>query len=147
VVIYAYDHHVRLLSPEPLVLDKPKSTRGEEPTLLCNQVATSTDLFGQGVYQGLTDDGRCQSVMLWTDIQSCRVYHWFEGRNMRPKRIRETPHFGETSGQHTVESDIRERMSRFNLWTRLARSLPISRSQTFSNGRNTALKCTVLRQG
>jgi hypothetical protein len=38
VVIYAYNHHVRLLSPEPLVVDKPQSTRVEEPTLLCNHV-------------------------------------------------------------------------------------------------------------
>jgi hypothetical protein len=27
VVIHAYNHHVRLLSPEPLVFDKPQSTR------------------------------------------------------------------------------------------------------------------------
>jgi hypothetical protein len=33
-----YYHHVRLLSPEPLVVNKPQSTRVEEPTLLCNQV-------------------------------------------------------------------------------------------------------------
>jgi len=38
VVIYAYNHHVRLLSLEPMVVDKPQSTRVEEPTLLCNQV-------------------------------------------------------------------------------------------------------------
>src|SRR5438132_12918744 len=38
VVIYAYNHHVRLLSPEPAVVDKPQSTRVEEPTLLCNQL-------------------------------------------------------------------------------------------------------------
>jgi hypothetical protein len=39
VVIYAYKYHVRLLSPEPAVVDKPQSTRvEEEPTLLCNQV-------------------------------------------------------------------------------------------------------------
>ena len=38
VVIYAYNHHVRLLSPEPMVVNKPQSTRVEEPTLLCNQV-------------------------------------------------------------------------------------------------------------
>jgi dipeptidyl aminopeptidase/acylaminoacyl peptidase len=29
VVIHAYNHHVRLLSPKPLVVDKPKSTRVE----------------------------------------------------------------------------------------------------------------------
>jgi hypothetical protein len=29
MVIYAYNHHVRLLSPEPLVIDKPQSTRVE----------------------------------------------------------------------------------------------------------------------
>jgi putative transposase len=34
VVIYAYNHHVRLLSPEPEVVDKPQSTRVKEPTLL-----------------------------------------------------------------------------------------------------------------
>jgi hypothetical protein len=38
VVIYAYNHHVRLLSPEPMVVEQPQSTRVEEPTLLCNQV-------------------------------------------------------------------------------------------------------------
>ena len=38
VVIYAYQHHVRLLSPEPVVVKQPKFTRVEEPTLLCNQV-------------------------------------------------------------------------------------------------------------
>jgi hypothetical protein len=27
VVIYAYNHHVRLLSPKPAVVDKPQSTR------------------------------------------------------------------------------------------------------------------------
>jgi hypothetical protein len=42
VVIYAYQHHVRLLSPEPMVVDKPQSTRVEEPTLLCNQVGPGT---------------------------------------------------------------------------------------------------------
>ena len=29
-------------SPEPMVVDKPKSTRVEEPTLLWNQVSTAT---------------------------------------------------------------------------------------------------------
>jgi hypothetical protein len=38
VVIYAYNHHVRLLSPEPAVVKQPQFTRVEEPTLLCNQV-------------------------------------------------------------------------------------------------------------
>ena len=38
VVIYACNQHVRLLSPEPVVFDKPKSTRVGEPTLLCNQI-------------------------------------------------------------------------------------------------------------
>ena len=38
VVIYAYNHHVRLLSPEPMVVKQPKFTRVEEPTLLCNHL-------------------------------------------------------------------------------------------------------------
>src|SRR4030095_10266080 len=38
VVIYAYNHHVRLLSPEPMVVKQPQFTRVEEPTLLCNHV-------------------------------------------------------------------------------------------------------------
>ncbi|MGB7730129.1 MAG: hypothetical protein WBL50_19020, partial [Candidatus Acidiferrum sp.] len=42
--IYAYNHHVRLLSPEPEVVKQPQFTRVEEPTLLCNQVLTSTRL-------------------------------------------------------------------------------------------------------
>ena len=33
VVIYAYKHHVRLLSPEPMVVKQPQFTRAEEPTL------------------------------------------------------------------------------------------------------------------
>jgi len=41
VVIYAYQQHVRLLSPEPVVVKPPQSTRVKEPTLLCNQMATS----------------------------------------------------------------------------------------------------------
>jgi hypothetical protein len=39
-VIYAYQHHVRLLSPEPEVVKQPQFTRDKEPTLLCNQVPT-----------------------------------------------------------------------------------------------------------
>jgi hypothetical protein len=39
VVIYAYNHHVWRRSPEPMVVDKPQSTRGEEPTLLGNHLA------------------------------------------------------------------------------------------------------------
>jgi len=38
VIIYAYNDHVWLLSPEPLVVKQPKFTRVEDPTLLCNQV-------------------------------------------------------------------------------------------------------------
>ena len=34
VVIYAYNHHVRLLSPEPLVVNTHSLLRSEEPTLL-----------------------------------------------------------------------------------------------------------------
>jgi hypothetical protein len=33
--------HVRLLPPEPLVVEQPQSTRVEEPTLLCNQVKSA----------------------------------------------------------------------------------------------------------
>jgi len=40
VIIYAYNHHVRLPSPEPAVVRQPQATRVEEPTLLCNQVTT-----------------------------------------------------------------------------------------------------------
>jgi len=36
VIIHAYNHHVRLLAPEPLVVRQPKLTRVKEPTLLCN---------------------------------------------------------------------------------------------------------------
>jgi hypothetical protein len=36
VVIYAHNHHVWLLFPEPAVVEQPQSTRVEEPTLLCN---------------------------------------------------------------------------------------------------------------
>jgi hypothetical protein len=42
MVIYAYNHHVRLLSPEPAVVKQPQFTRVEEPTLLCNHVAPNT---------------------------------------------------------------------------------------------------------
>jgi hypothetical protein len=40
MVIYAYNHTARLLSPEPLVVE-PQSTRVEE-TFLCNQVPSMT---------------------------------------------------------------------------------------------------------
>jgi hypothetical protein len=34
VIIYAYNDHVWLLSPEPVVVKQPKFTRVEEPALL-----------------------------------------------------------------------------------------------------------------
>jgi len=48
-------------------------------------------------------------VMLRTDIRSCRVYHWFESRNMRPKRIRETPHRRKRHSQGDVEIQFMEK--------------------------------------
>src|ERR1700688_5022468 len=54
--IYPYNHHVRLLSPEPLVVDKPQSTRVEEPTLLCNHVFFAWILLLRyRVYQAYAD--------------------------------------------------------------------------------------------
>src|SRR5205814_9355811 len=47
LVIYAYNHHVRLLSPEPAVVEQPQFTRVEEPTLLCNHVARTVQ--GRGL--------------------------------------------------------------------------------------------------
>jgi hypothetical protein len=47
VVIYAYNHHVRLLSPEPAVVESPQSTRVEEPTLLCNHMGYTFSLLGR----------------------------------------------------------------------------------------------------
>src|SRR3981081_4642530 len=53
VVIYAYNHHVRLLSPEPEVVDKPQSTRVEEPTLLCNHlISISRNAYQDVVFAG-----------------------------------------------------------------------------------------------
>jgi hypothetical protein len=37
VIIHAYNHHVRVLSPEPLVIDKPNSTRAEERSFRSDQ--------------------------------------------------------------------------------------------------------------
>jgi hypothetical protein len=34
VIIYAYDQHVWLLSPEPMVIDKPQSTRVEGASIV-----------------------------------------------------------------------------------------------------------------
>jgi hypothetical protein len=52
VVIYAYNHHVRLLSPEPMVVKQPQFTRVEEPTLLCNHVVLAKfHLYDNGVRQ------------------------------------------------------------------------------------------------
>jgi len=45
-----YNHHVRLLSPEPAVVDKPQSTWVEEPTLLCNHLAPSIPIAAIGIY-------------------------------------------------------------------------------------------------
>ena len=50
--IYAYQHHVRLLPSEPVVVMQPQSTRSREPTLLCNQVpCTQINLGDNPVYQ------------------------------------------------------------------------------------------------
>jgi len=53
VIIHAYNDHVRLLSPEPMVVKQPQLTRVEEPTLLCNQVRTGTDLSGYPTHREL----------------------------------------------------------------------------------------------
>jgi len=55
VVIYAYQHHVRLLSPEPEVVKQPQSTRVKEPTLLCNQVIRGRNI---GFHAGILDKER-----------------------------------------------------------------------------------------
>jgi hypothetical protein len=47
VVIYAYEHHLRLLSPEPVVVKQPKFTRVEEPTLLWNHLLGQVQFFLQ----------------------------------------------------------------------------------------------------
>jgi hypothetical protein len=44
VIIHAYNHHVRLLSPEPLVSTNHSLPGAEEPALLCNQVGTESNL-------------------------------------------------------------------------------------------------------
>jgi hypothetical protein len=36
VIIHAYNDHVRLLSPEPLVVNNHSLLGAKEPTLLCN---------------------------------------------------------------------------------------------------------------
>ena len=53
VVIYAYNRHVRLLSPEPAVVDKLQSTRVDEPTLLCNHLGIGSHFRGKAVYRDL----------------------------------------------------------------------------------------------
>ena len=44
VIIYAYNDHVRLLSPEPEVVKQPQFTRSRESALLCNQLRTGLRL-------------------------------------------------------------------------------------------------------
>jgi hypothetical protein len=43
VIIHAYNDHVRLLSPEPMVIDKPSLLGSKEPALLCNHLTSTLD--------------------------------------------------------------------------------------------------------
>src|SRR5262249_27237898 len=56
VIIYAYNQHVRLLPPEPVVVKQPKFTRVEEPTLLCNQYEFPPIPFSYLEGQGATQN-------------------------------------------------------------------------------------------
>jgi hypothetical protein len=55
VVLYAYPHHVRLLSPEPVVVTQPQSTRVDEPILLCNHLGTVTHCDGNALIKTYSD--------------------------------------------------------------------------------------------
>jgi|ERR1700722_596048 len=48
MIIHAYNHHVRLLSPEPLVVNNHSLLGSKEPALLCNHYGrvTSTRVLG-----------------------------------------------------------------------------------------------------
>lgn len=43
VIIYAYNQHVRLLPPEPLIVGQPKSTRIKEPAVLIRHFSPEAD--------------------------------------------------------------------------------------------------------
>ena len=53
VIIHAYNDQVRLLSPEPLVIDNHSLIGSKEPTLLCNHVGTRPDGCGLATLQDL----------------------------------------------------------------------------------------------
>src|ERR1700719_488983 len=92
MIIYAYQHHVRLLSPEPVVVTQPQSTRVEEPTLLCNQsdrrevsdrtmvgTAQPLCLFASG-----TEGRRYESTMNLGRRKNHRVSSHYLGWTARP---------------------------------------------------------------
>jgi len=62
VVIYAYNHHVRLLSPEPVVVKQPQFTRVEEPTLLCNQLHSGSNSDNGPPVDPLLLESKCASA-------------------------------------------------------------------------------------
>jgi len=53
VIIPAYNDHLRLLSPEPLAINKPSLLESKEPALLCNHVVLES-LDTSGSYARIT---------------------------------------------------------------------------------------------
>jgi hypothetical protein len=54
VIIYAYDQHVWLLSPEPMVIDKPQSTRVEGASIVMKSCCVlEVRFYGKCVGQDL----------------------------------------------------------------------------------------------
>src|SRR5271156_3184944 len=56
VIIYAYNQHVWLLSPEPLVVDKPQSTR-VEGSQHCYEIKSRTSTHAKRAIRQSVNDG------------------------------------------------------------------------------------------
>ncbi len=71
VIIYAYNQHVRLLSPEPLVVNQPQSTRVEGAGIVMQSFFTSSIIRSTRIERQLlprrTDD--CARPERFVDVE------------------------------------------------------------------------------
>jgi hypothetical protein len=63
VIIHAYNDHVRLLSPEPLVVNNHSLLGAKEPTLLCNHSPYQDSIRPATAFTSQCDDARPPGYM------------------------------------------------------------------------------------
>jgi hypothetical protein len=93
VIIHAYNDHVRLLSPEPLVVNNHSLLGSKEPTLLCNQVKSArSSMSGNATYQASEIPSVSTSAFVGTNPTGELITSGLPARNPKPAGLGREPY-------------------------------------------------------